>query len=110
MGVQDIALCEEGNYLWSAVMMKRTLRKKIFSDGRDFLRRGCGREGQKRQMVFFTLFPSFSRASPSWAGLNSRKPSISNVPPPFIPKEISSDGCVGGGVVRQRRGLEILMW
>ena len=31
--MQDIPLCEEGNYHWSAVIMKRTLRKKIFSDG-----------------------------------------------------------------------------
>jgi hypothetical protein len=53
----------------------------------------------------------FSRASPSWPGMKSRKPSISNVLPPSIRKEISSDGCVAGDVVRQRRGLgvEILM-
>jgi hypothetical protein len=98
--VQDIALCEEG-----AVMMKRT-EEENFSDGRDFLRHGCGGEGQKR---FFTLFPSFSRASPSWAGLNSRKSSILNVLPPSIRKEFSCNGCVVGDVVQQRRGVEILM-
>jgi hypothetical protein len=40
-------------------MMKRTLRKKIFSDWRGFLGRRCGGEGQNRRMVFFTLFPGF---------------------------------------------------
>ena len=57
--MQDIALCEEGNYRWSAVMVKRTLRKKIFSDWRDFLGRRCGGEGQNGRMVFFRLFPGF---------------------------------------------------
>ena len=49
----------------------------------------------------------FSRASPSCAGMKSRKPSISKVLPPSIQKEISSDGCVAGHVVQQR--VEILM-
>ena len=88
--------------------MKRTLRKKTFSDGRDFLRRGCGGEGQKQQMVFFTLFPSFSRASPSWAGMNSRKASIRRSSLLLSEKKFLPMG-VGGDVVQQRRGVEILM-
>jgi hypothetical protein len=37
-----------------AVIMKRTLRKNLFSDWRDSLRRWCGGEGQNRWMVFLT--------------------------------------------------------
>ena len=51
----------------------------------------------------------FSRASPSWAGMKLRKASIPNVLPPSIRKELSSDGCVAEHVVRQGRGVEILM-
>jgi len=82
--------------------MKRTLRKKIFR------LEGCASAAERGRMDGWCS-SRFSQASPSCAGVKLRKASIPNVLPPSIRKEISSDGCVGGDVVQQRRGVEILM-
>jgi hypothetical protein len=80
-----------------------TLRKKIFSDGRDFLRRGCGGEGQK-QMVFFSFSLPFPGLPLLGRAMNSRKASIRRSSLLLSSKKFLPMG-VGGDVVQQRRGL-----
>ena len=75
--MQDIPWCEEGNYRWSAVMMKR---KKIFFRRERSL--GCGGERQNGRMVFFRLFPGF----PFLRGHEVEEAINIERPPSFHPK------------------------
>jgi len=80
------------------------MKRRNFFRRERFSRQGVRWRAAEATDVFFRHFPGF----PFLRGHEVEELSISNILPPSIRKEFSSDGCVGGDVVQQRRGVEIL--